>query len=156
MKGYRERYRPVPLFTEGYRPAQGYRHVQGGVQGYKPGQGSGVQACTGGGGGGGVQDCTVGTGLYRGKGMYMQGGVPTGLYWGGGGGGGGGVQDCTRVQACTGVQACTRVMACTGRGSGLYSEWYRPIKLYRPVQFGVQPIVLIHSSCSFMMNSTYI
>ena len=39
MKGYRERYRPVPLFTEGYRPAQGYRHVQGGVQGYKPGQG---------------------------------------------------------------------------------------------------------------------
>ena len=29
----------------------------------------------GGGGGGGVQDCTVGTGLYRGKGVYMQGGV---------------------------------------------------------------------------------
>ena len=48
MKGYRERYRPVPLFTEGYRPTQGYRHVQGGVQGYKPGQGAG--------GGGGVQE----------------------------------------------------------------------------------------------------
>ena len=77
---------------------------------------------------GGVQVCTVGTGLYRGKGVYMQGGVQgykpgpgymqacTGV---GGGGGGLGVQDCTKVQACTGVQACTRVMVCTGRGSGL-------------------------------------
>ena len=54
MKGYRERYRPVPLFTEGYRPAQGYRHVQGGVQGYKP------VLAGGRGGGGGF------TGLYSG------------------------------------------------------------------------------------------
>ena len=60
MKGYRERYRPVPLFTEGYRPAQGYRHVQGGVQGYKPGQGTGLYWRGGGGGGGGF------TGLYSG------------------------------------------------------------------------------------------
>ena len=61
MKGYRERYRPVPLFTEGYRPAQGYRHVQGGVQGYKPGQGYRPVLAGGGGGGGG--GCT---GLYSG------------------------------------------------------------------------------------------
>ena len=53
MKGYRERYRPVPLFTEGYRPAQGYRHVQGGVQGYKPGQGYRPVLVGGRGGGGG-------------------------------------------------------------------------------------------------------
>ena len=59
MKGYRERYRPVPLFTEGYRPTQGYRHVQGGVQGYKPGQGY-RPVLAGGGGGGGC------TGLYSG------------------------------------------------------------------------------------------
>ena len=91
-----------------------------------------VQACTG------VKACTCregyrGTSLDRGTGLYC---VCVG--------GGGGVQDCT------GVQACTRVMACTGRGRGLYTEgqW--------TVQFGVQPIVLIHSSCSFMMNSTYI
>ena len=68
-------------------------------------------------GGGGLG----GTGLYRDKGVYMQGGVQGYRPVLGGGGGGGVVQDCTRVQACTGVQACTRVMACTGRGSGLYS-----------------------------------
>ena len=124
MKGYRERYRPVPLFTEGYRPAQGYRHVQGGVQGYKPGQGY-RPVLAGGGGGGvyrtvqwvqactGVKACTCregyrGTSLDRGTGLHV-------LVWVGLG-----VQDYTRVQACTGVQACTRVMACTGRGSGLY------------------------------------
>ena len=57
MKGYRERYRPVPLYTEEvHRPAQGYRHVQGGVQGYKPGQG--YRPCSGRG--------TVGTTLYGG------------------------------------------------------------------------------------------
>ena len=61
MKGYRERYRPVPLFTEGYRPAQGYRHVQGGVQGYKPGQG--YRPVLAGGGGGGGEGFT---GLYSG------------------------------------------------------------------------------------------
>ena len=54
MKGYSERYRPVPLFTEGYRPAQGYKPGQG----YRP-----VPAGGGGGGGGGgvvqwVQACT--------------------------------------------------------------------------------------------------
>ena len=56
MKGYRERYRPVPLFTEGYRPAQGYRPVQGGVQDTSLDKGTGpvqggiqrVQPCTGG------------------------------------------------------------------------------------------------------------
>ena len=90
VKGYRERYRPVPLFTEGYRPAQGYRPVQG----YRHVQG-GVQACTG--RGTGIQAWTRVQALFR---------------EGGGGGGGG----CTGLYR---VQACTRVTACTGRGSDL-------------------------------------
>ena len=103
MKGYRERYRPVPLFTEGYRPAQGYRHVQGGVQDTSLDRGTGlywrggrggvyrtvqwVQACTG------VKACTCregykpgqgyrpvlgwvgGTGLYEGTGLYRGAGL---------------------------------------------------------------------------------
>ena len=58
MKGYRERYRPVPLFTEGYRPAQGYRHVQEGYRDTSLDRGTGLYWRGGGGGG-----CT---GLYSG------------------------------------------------------------------------------------------
>ena len=54
MKGYRERYRPVPLFTEGYR-IQACSRRGTGIQAW-----TGVQACRGGGGGGGF------TGLYSG------------------------------------------------------------------------------------------
>ena len=80
---------------------------------------------------------------------------------------------CTAVQSCERVEAWTRVQALFREGYGGYNpvrgekkgggggeyrpaQGYRPIKLYRPVQFWVQPIVWIHSSCSFMMNSTYI
>ena len=96
MKGYRERYRPVPLYTEGYRPAQGYRPVQeeyrpvqGGVQDTSLDKGTGprvqrVQPCTGGGGGGGGWGGGWGgcTGLHMGTGLYRGGRGGTGLYSG--------------------------------------------------------------------------
>ena len=75
-EGHRERYRPVPLFMEGYRDTsldKGTGPVQGGVQR--------VQPCTGG------RGCTGlhrGTGLYRGAGLYREGYMGTSL--GGGGG----------------------------------------------------------------------
>ena len=72
------------MFKEGYRPVQGW------VQGYKPGQG--YRPCSGrgtegttlygggeGGGGGGCTGLHGGTGLYRGAGLYREGYMGTSL-----------------------------------------------------------------------------